>query len=179
MLDFYLSSEATITVEPGFHANNFWVAPPDNFARIDSRDVLRFDVNSLQTFFDIQVYDERELPYYFEELNREYTEYGNTAFHSSIIFPGGGINRDVLEFNVTDTRKYFLEVRKYNFEELQIEFEQRTLTEAASEIRSDLFGLDVSGSIFAQQGFPNYRSIVILTTSTGVPILTNRHVWIQ
>jgi hypothetical protein len=179
MLDFYLSSEATITVEPGFHANNFWNAPPDNFARIDIRDVLSFDVNSLQTFFDIQVYDEQELPYYFEELNREYTEYGNTAFHSSIIFPGGGVDRDVVEFNVTDTRKYFYETRKYNIEPLQIEFESVTLADAVAEIRSDIFGFDVSGSIFAQQGFPNFRSVVILTTSTGVPILTNRHVWIQ
>lgn len=180
MLDFYLSSEATITVENGFHANNFWAAPLDNFARIDVADSLQFDVITLQTgTLNIVVYDQRYIPRIFDELNSYYVMHGNTEFHESIIFAGGGTDVDFVQFDVTDTRERFYETRKYNIEELQIDFETVTLQDATSAITSDIFGFDVSGSIFAQTGFPNFRSVVILTTSTGAPILTNRHVWIH
>ena len=180
MLDLYLSSEATITVEPGFHANNFWAPVPDNFAKIDTEHPLQFDVNTLQTeILNIVVYDERYLPLVFDELNAYYVMHGNTEFHESIIFPGGGTDVDFVQFDVTDTRERFYETKKYIFEELQIEFEQYSLKDETSEITSDLFGFDVSGSIFTQTGFPNFRSVVVLTTSTGVPILTNKNVWIH
>ena len=180
MLDFYLSSEATITVEPIHHANNFWAPIPDNFARIDAADPLQFDVNTLQTeTLNIVVYDERYLPRIFDELNAYYVMHGNTEFHESIIFPGGGTDIDFVQFDVTDTRERFYETKKYIFEDLQIEFEEFSLENEAAELTSDLFGFDVSGSIFAQTGFPNFRSVVVITTKTGQVVQTNRNVWIH
>lgn len=178
MLDFNLSSEATITVEAGFQANNFWAPAPDYFARIDSFEVVDYKINSLQTFQYIEVYDERFLSYYYEALEPNYALYGNTDFHESIIFSGKGIVSGELQIDIGGVREYFFEPKRYIFEDLQIEFEQFTLLDERSTVTSDLFGFDVSGSIYAQQGFPNFRTVVIITT-TGVPIQTNRHIWIH
>lgn len=184
---FFNYSEATIDVKSVFHGNtgsNVYLTKGDIFGPVEDYQVkisslaLEFDLNNLQREVQFTIYDANTLPYYFEYIDRE-TDVNN----NSLNLQGRGILSGELIFDIKSTtflisNRYIL--RPLDFKEFQWNAMPISLLEDnfVAKITSTASSFNVTGSIYAQAGFPRFTEVQLVSLY-GVPITTTRNYWLQ